>query len=61
MNVKQLRAKARVPNVKSASRLRKPDLIRAIQKAEGNFDCFGTANGYCDQQGCTWRRECVEE
>ena len=28
----------------------KPELIRAIQKAEGTFDCFGSAaSGYCDQ------------
>ncbi len=35
------------------------DLIRSIQRAEGNFDCFGTANGYCDQWGCRWRTFCL--
>jgi hypothetical protein len=32
--------------------------IRFVQRAEGNFDCFGTADGYCDQWECTWRSEC---
>ena len=33
--------------------------IRAIQLAEGNFDCFGSAdNCECDQVGCRWREDC---
>jgi len=40
----------------------KNDLIRAIQRAEGNFDCFASAvNGFCDQEGCLWRENCLEE
>jgi len=38
----------------------KTELIRAIQKAEGNFDCFGTAGDYCDQLGCIWRDDCIK-
>jgi hypothetical protein len=38
---------------------RKGDLIRQIQKAEGNFDCFGTATGYCDQWLCCFREDCL--
>jgi hypothetical protein len=34
-------------------------LIRAIQRKEGNFDCFATAHeGVCDQGGCLWRTDC---
>lgn len=35
------------------------DLIRSIQRAEGNFDCFGKAQGFCDQEGCAWRTHCL--
>jgi len=36
-------------------KMRKADIIRAIQRVEGNFDRFGTAMvGYCDQQSCLW-------
>lgn len=41
--------------------LSKTELIRAIQKIEGDFDCFATAyNGICDQTGCIWREDCFE-
>lgn len=34
-------------------------LIHEIQIAEGNFDCFGTAeNCVCDQVSCRWRGDC---
>lgn len=41
----------------------KPDkieLIRGIQRGEGNFDCFAKAHdGYCDQAACRWRADCL--
>jgi hypothetical protein len=37
----------------------KEELIREIQRAEGNFDCFGTAQGYCDQMECAFRSLCL--
>lgn len=44
----------------NASGLKKPELIRAIQKTEGNFDCYGSAtSGDCDQINCTWREDCL--
>jgi hypothetical protein len=40
-------------------KLSKLDLIRALQREEGNFDCFATAHdGYCDQFQCLWREDC---
>lgn len=39
----------------------KIELIRCIQKAEGNYDCFATArNGECDQLDCRWREDCFK-
>ena len=35
----------------------KTELIRRIQKAEGNYDCFGTAKGYRDQFQCSFRQD----
>ncbi|MBW2642235.1 MAG: SAP domain-containing protein [Deltaproteobacteria bacterium] len=34
-------------------------LIRSIQRAEGNLDCFRKAKGYCDQLDCYWRPYCL--
>jgi hypothetical protein len=36
-------------------------LIRSIQRAEGNPECFGRPPGDCDQFNCEWRRYCLEE
>jgi len=35
-------------------------LIRSIQRAEGNPDCFHKAQGYCEHLDCAWRRHCLE-
>jgi len=39
--------------------LRKAEMIKEIQRNEGNFDCFGTATDYCDQMGCLFREDCL--
>jgi hypothetical protein len=58
MTVKELQKMAKKHGVKSRG-LKKIELIRAIQRAEGNFDCFGTAMGYCDQGKCLFRKDCL--
>ncbi len=58
MTVKELQKLAKGLGIKAAG-LRKFELIREIQKAEGNFDCFGTAIEYCDQTGCLFRDDCL--
>lgn len=35
------------------------ELIRKIQRKEGNFGCFGTALNYCDQSQCCFREDCL--
>jgi hypothetical protein len=35
-------------------------LYRKRQTEEGNFDCFGKASGFCDQQACKYRTVCLE-
>ena len=37
----------------------KKDLILEIQRAEGNFDCFGKAQSFCDQFECCFRSACL--
>jgi hypothetical protein len=60
-SMKEIRAMARELGVRSA-RMEKAELIRAIQRAEGNFDCYGTATEEeCDQEECLWREDCFKE
>ncbi len=58
MKLKNIKAIAKAKGIKTDD-LKKPELIRAIQRAEGNFDCFGTAaSGNCSQMICLWREDC---
>ena len=59
MKLQKIRAMAKAKSIKIED-LKKPELIRAIQRAEGNFDCFGSAaSGFCDQANCLWREDCM--
>ncbi len=38
---------------------KKADLIRAIQRTEGNEECYASGKAEnCGQQGCLWRDDC---
>ena len=58
ITVKELRVMAKDLGV-GTSKLNKAELIKAIQLAEGNFDCFGTPVDYCDQVDCLFRVDCL--
>ena len=59
MKMTEVRALAKHLNIKT-SRRSKADVIKSIQRAENNFDCYLTAeDGFCDQFTCTWRSDCL--
>lgn len=60
MSMKQIRRMAKERGIKIGHQ-NKADLIREIQRAEGNFDCFGTAGDYCDQLECLFRNMCLTQ
>jgi hypothetical protein len=37
------------------------NLIRSVQRLEGNPDCFGKSDGICDRLDCAWRELCLKE
>lgn len=58
MLVKEIRKIAKKKGV-AANKMKKPDMVRAIQKAEGNYQCFQTGTKEtCGQYGCLWREDC---
>jgi hypothetical protein len=59
MTRKEIVVMAKELGLKGVSRLRKAELIRAIQVHEGNYPCFDTADGYCDREDCLWRQDCL--
>ncbi len=60
MKIQDLRSLAKGMGIKSFGKT-KVDLIREIQRQEGNFDCYATAEGYCDQAECIFRESCISE
>ena len=60
MNLKDIKGIARSHGVKTV-KMKKDEIIRAIQRAEGNFDCFGTVvSSHCSQSDCLWREDCLK-
>lgn len=58
MNMNQIKAIAAERGVR-AGKLKKTDLIRAIQNAETNPECYMT--GFvsdCGQEDCLWKEDC---
>lgn len=59
MHIQTIRSIAKERGIK-AGRMAKAEIIRTIQRVEGNFACFGTATGgFCDQGDCSWRDDCL--
>ncbi|MDH4333176.1 MAG: hypothetical protein OEV89_11460 [Desulfobulbaceae bacterium] len=58
MEMSKIKEKAKQLGIQ-AGKMKKVDLIRAIQSKEGNFPCFETAKDYCNQLGCAWRKACL--
>lgn len=59
MRLSEIEKKAKTFGLKDTWKHSKKDLIKSIQRAEGNFDCFGTAKNSCNQLNCCWRGECL--
>ena len=60
MRLSEIEKKAKNLGIRDTWRLSKKELIRTIQRKEGNFDCFASAhNKSCDQIGCSWRADCL--
>ena len=58
MDMTAIKEKAKQLGIQ-VGKMKKVDLIRAIQSKEGNFPCFETAKDYCNQLSCAWRKACL--
>lgn len=59
MTVKEIKAKAKDMGVAVGTKMKKADMVRTIQVAEGNSPCFQTGVTSCDQVNCCWRPDCM--
>ncbi len=61
MQMKKIKEIAKKNGVTSED-MSRTELIRAIQRAEGNSDCFATVHvNDCNQLNCLWRVDCKAE
>jgi hypothetical protein len=58
MKVTDIKIKAKTLGI-NPGKLKKAELIIAIQKAEKNTPCFGTGTPACPQMDCCWRTDCI--
>lgn len=58
MKMQEIRSIAKEMKIKTAN-MKKEDIIRTVQRAEGNDDCFGNGAKKCGQTGCLWREDCL--
>ena len=58
MRVSEIKKKARTLGVKPG-KMNKTDLIRAIQKEEGNSECYDSNISQCGEMECCWRNDCM--
>ena len=59
MNYNEIRRMAMDMDI-NTHRLKKHELIQAIQHAENNIECFGTQRvDTCDEGKCLWRKNCI--
>jgi hypothetical protein len=60
MTINEVRRIAKDKGIKLVARQTKSEIIHAVQKMEGNFDCYGSAQKFCDQTDCLWREDCLK-
>jgi len=59
MNFNEIRKMAKEMGI-NTYRMKKPEIIRSIQRTEGNMDCYGTDRArYCGEDRCLWRKDCL--
>jgi hypothetical protein len=59
MRLSEIEKKARDLGIKDTWKFSKKDLVRNIQRTEGNSPCFASGNRTCDQHRCCWRPDCI--
>ena len=55
----EIRKKAKALGI-TPGKMKKVELIHAIQQAEGCTPCFGKSNGYCPNTDCCFMQDCLK-
>jgi hypothetical protein len=59
MKLEEIKEIANQHNIRT-SKVKKSELVRSIQQAEGNEQCFDSGKvAQCGQDSCAWRDDCA--
>ena len=59
MKFNEIRKMAKGMNI-NTYRMKKIDIIHAIQSKENNIECYGTGRiRNCNEKSCIWRDDCI--
>ena len=59
MTMSEIKIKAKALGI-DGSKMKKTELIHAIQQAEGYATCYGRSTGNCPWTQCCWRSDCFK-
>ncbi len=60
MKMQEIKSMAMSMGIMPMKGMDKTEMIRAIQRAEGNPECFATMDpAMCSQMNCLWRKDCI--
>ena len=60
MKLNDIRKMAKSMNI-NTYRMKKKDIIHAIQRREHNIECYGTDRvKSCNEETCIWRDDCLK-
>ena len=59
ISMPEIRVKAKALGI-TPGKMKKAELIHAIQQAEGYTPCFGRSNGQCAYIDCCFMKDCLK-
>jgi len=59
MKMSEIKNKAKNLGI-NPGKMKKDELIHAIQRAEGYTACFGRSEGYCPNTDCCFMQDCLK-
>jgi hypothetical protein len=59
MNMPEIKMKAKMLGI-TPGKMKKAELIHAIQQAEGCTSCFGRSGGHCSYVDCCFMKDCLK-
>ncbi|UCD49859.1 MAG: hypothetical protein JSW27_20310 [Phycisphaerales bacterium] len=59
LTMPEIKERAKMMGI-TPGKMKKAELIHAIQMAEGCTPCYGRSNGECPWLECCWRNDCFK-